>query len=51
MRATLISTDSIEYKNGMRALSQVAGPDGGISRPVLSIRDIEAVLSDEVSWS
>ncbi|WVQ64373.1 uncharacterized protein L199_002536 [Kwoniella botswanensis] len=46
------TSKSTDYRDALRSISLLAGPDGGISRPSLRLKDIESVLSDEngVTW-
>ena len=41
----------MEYKNGLRSISLLAGADGGISKPTMTVREIEKILSPEVSFA
>ncbi|OCF42147.1 hypothetical protein I317_03998 [Kwoniella heveanensis CBS 569] len=43
---------SADFRDSLRSISLLAGPDGGITKPNLKLKDIEAVLSDEngVTW-
>ncbi|WVF66629.1 hypothetical protein IAT40_001369 [Kwoniella sp. CBS 6097] len=43
---------SADFRDSLRSISLLAGPDGGLTRPQLKLKDIEAVLSDEngVTW-
>ncbi|WVW81337.1 hypothetical protein I302_103328 [Kwoniella bestiolae CBS 10118] len=49
---TPATSKSTDYRDALRSISLLAGPDGGVSRPVLKLKDIEGVLSDEngVTW-
>jgi hypothetical protein len=38
-----------EYRSALRAVSQLSGADGGISKPTLTIGELEQVISPEVS--
>ncbi|WRT63278.1 uncharacterized protein IL334_000181 [Kwoniella shivajii] len=46
------TSKAVDYRDSLRCISLLAGPDGGISKPVLKLTDIEKVLSDEygVTW-
>nr|XP_019006078.1 uncharacterized protein I203_01400 [Kwoniella mangroviensis CBS 8507]OCF69539.1 hypothetical protein I203_01400 [Kwoniella mangroviensis CBS 8507] len=50
--STSTPKESTDYRDALRSISLLAGPDGGISRPSLRLKDIESVLSDEngVTW-
>ncbi|WVQ94237.1 hypothetical protein IAU59_001315 [Kwoniella sp. CBS 9459] len=43
---------SADFRDSLRSISLLAGPDGGLTKPHLKLKDIEAVLSDEngVTW-
>ncbi|WWC85402.1 uncharacterized protein L201_000265 [Kwoniella dendrophila CBS 6074] len=49
---TPATNKSADYRDALRSISLLAGPDGGMSRPELKLKDIEGVLSDEngVTW-
>jgi hypothetical protein len=40
--------ESNEYRSALRAVSQVSGADGGVSRPKLTIEELEGVITPEV---
>jgi hypothetical protein len=40
--------ESNEYRSALRAVSQVSGADGGVSRPKLTIEELERVITPEV---
>jgi hypothetical protein len=40
--------ESPEYRSALRAVSQVSGADGGVSRPKLTIEELEGVITPEV---
>ena len=37
-----------EYRSALRAVSQVSGADGGVSKPKLTIEELEGVITPEV---
>ncbi|WWD22757.1 hypothetical protein CI109_107250 [Kwoniella shandongensis] len=43
---------SADFRDSLRSISLLAGPDGGVTKPDLKVTDIEKVLSDEngVTW-
>nr|XP_018266221.1 uncharacterized protein I303_00194 [Kwoniella dejecticola CBS 10117]OBR88379.1 hypothetical protein I303_00194 [Kwoniella dejecticola CBS 10117] len=49
---TPATAKSADFRDALRCISLLAGPDGGKSRPELKLKDIEGVLSDEngVTW-
>lgn len=40
--------ESPEYRSALRAVSQVSGADGGVSKPKLTIEELEGVITPEV---
>jgi hypothetical protein len=40
--------ESPEYRSALRAVSQVSGADGGVSRPKVTIEELEGVITPEV---
>ena len=40
--------ESNEYRSALRAVSQVSGADGGVSRPKLTIEELEGVITPEL---
>jgi len=40
--------ESNEYRSALRAVSQVSGADGGVSKPKLTIDELEGVITPEV---
>jgi hypothetical protein len=40
--------ESPEYRSALRAVSQISGADGGVSRPKLTIEELEGVITREV---
>lgn len=40
--------ESPEYRSALRAVSQISGADGGISKPRLTIEELEGVITPEV---
>lgn len=41
--------ESPEYRSALRAVSQISGADGGVSKPKLTIEELESVITPEVS--
>jgi len=43
-----LTAESPEYRSSLRAVSQLSGADGGVSKPKLTIRELEGVITPEV---
>jgi hypothetical protein len=41
--------ESPEYRSSLRAVSQLSGADGGVSKSKLTIGELEGVITPEVS--
>ncbi|WWC67248.1 uncharacterized protein I206_101155 [Kwoniella pini CBS 10737] len=49
---TPATSKSSDFRDALRCISLLSGPDGGKSKPFLKLKEIESVLSDEngVTW-
>ena len=43
-----LMVESPEYRSALRAVSQIVGSDGGVSKPKLTIQELEGVITPEV---